>query len=314
MNKLAVLIPSFNEEDNLKNTISIIQKKIDDLIKINLISKDSLIVIIDDGSTDDTWDTLKKLKKKFTNLKALKLSKNYGHQVALFAGIKEFKNSCDFSISIDADMQHDINKFKELVSFYKKKYDIVIGISDRRTDNFFKKFTASIFYKILNLISSSKIEPHHADFRLLSSKVMNEISKYENKNIFLRGIIAKLNFKTKNINYILKERKIGKSKYSFSKMLQLALDGVTSQSTYPLRIATITGFIILIFCFISSIMVFYNHFINKNTIPGWATIVLPIYFLGGVQIFILGIIGEYIAKIYKEVNKIPSYSILEILD
>ncbi len=314
MKKLSVLIPAYNEQDNLRNTISEVQKKIDELISLSLISKDSFIAIIDDGSTDKTWSTLQELKHKFINLKALKLSKNCGHQIALFAGIREFSNLCDFSISIDADMQHDINKFEELIKFFKKNYDIVIAVSDRKTDSFFKKFTANIFYKLLNLISNIKTEPHHADYRLLSKKAMIEVIKYENKNIFLRGVIASLSFEKKIIKYRLRKRKIGYSKYSILKMLKLALDGVTSQSTHPLRIASVAGFIILIFCFISSLMVFYNYYINKNIIPGWATIVLPIYFLGGVQILFLGIIGEYISKIYKEINKSPTYTVLEYIE
>lgn len=314
MNKLAVLIPSYNEESNLIKTLSVTQNKIDELVLKNLISEDSFVAFIDDGSIDNTWLVIKDLKKKFPKLKALKLSRNCGHQIALFAGINEFKNACDFSISIDADMQHDINKFEDLINSFHKNFDIVIAISDRKLDSFFKKITAKIFYKFINFISVSRIEPHHADFRLLSQQAMYEISKYENKNIFLRGLISTLNFNIKTITYNLKERTIGKSKYSFTKMLQLALDGVTSQSTYPLRLSAILGIFIIIFCFFSFILVLIDYFIFKNTVPGWASTIIPIYFLGGVQIFFLGIIGEYISKIYNEVSKSPTYSVLKKIE
>ncbi len=314
MNKLAVLIPSYNESDNLNEIISEVNEKINELIKNNKISKESSIIIIDDGSTDNSWQEIEKIKNKFDNLKAIQLSKNFGHQVALYAGIKEFYNNFDFSISVDADGQHDISKFNVLIDHYYSGNEIVIAVSDRKDDTLFKKITAKFYYKLLNLISSEKIEPNHADFRLISKKVMEEITKYENKNIFLRGIISTLNFNKKVISYSLKKRKLGRSKYSFSKMIKLALDGVTSQSIYPLRLSTILGLIIIIFCFFSSLLVLFEYFVLRNTIPGWTSIIIPIYFLGGVQIFLIGVIGEYIGKIYGELLKNPVYSIIKKID
>ncbi len=312
MIKLAVLIPGYNEEDSVNFTLNAISKKLNEMIKKKMISRNSFIAFIDDGSSDKTWEVINKFKKnKYNNLKALKLSKNYGHQIALFAGIKEFHSQCDCSISVDADLQHDIGLFDKFIEFFKDDFEMVLAISDQKTESFFKIITANLFYKILNFISFSKIEPNHADFRLLSKKSMEEISKHESKSIFLRGLISSLNFKKKIIKYSVKERKFGKSKYTIFKMIRLALDGITSQSTYPLRISSITGFIILLFCFISSITVFYDYYVNQNTVPGWASTIIPIYFLGGVQIFLLGIIGEYIAKIYKEVKKNPTYSITD---
>ncbi len=315
MIKLAILIPGYNEQSTIDFTLDAISKKLQEMIKKKIVSRNSFIAFIDDGSDDHTWKYINKYKKnKKINLKALKLSRNYGHQIALFAGIKEYFNNCDCSISVDADLQHDIGLFEKFIEAYKAGNEMVLGVTDQKTETLFKKTTANLFYKILNIISFSKIEPNHADFRLLGKKSMKEISKYESKSIFLRGLISNLKFKKKLIIYRVKERKFGKSKYTIFKMLRLALDGFTSQSTYPLRLSSITGFIILFFCFISSIAVFYDYFVNQNTVPGWASTIIPIYFLGGIQIFLLGIIGEYIAKIYKEVKKHPTYSITDSID
>ena len=307
---LSVVIPCYNESAGLEISINIILQKLQQLVQNNLINKNSFVLLIDDGSKDATWNIISKSAGE--QVKGMKLSNNVGHQKALIAGLHYVTNKCDCCITIDADLQDDLEVLEAMIISFTKGNQLVYGVRNNRdVDSRFKKKTAQLFYGILKLMKIDIIY-NHADFRLASSKVLLEFSKYKETHMFLRGIFPLMGFKSDIIYYQRKDRQQGKTSYSFRKMVRLAIDGITSFSAFPLKLITITGFIVFTGCIIAIIWVIIVIILGKN-IPGWSSITLPMYFLGGIQLLALGIIGEYVNKIFEESKKRPLYHIEEII-
>ncbi|WP_297950364.1 glycosyltransferase family 2 protein [uncultured Campylobacter sp.] len=311
--KLAVIVPCYNEEQVLYETTKRLSAVLEDLISKNKIKKDSFILYIDDGSGDNTWSIIKSLATQNLLVGGVKLSKNKGHQNALLAGMEHVEGKCDCLISIDADLQDDIVVIRDMIEKYLDGNEIVYGVrSNRDSDSFFKKITAEYFYKIMGIFGVELVY-NHADYRLISSNVNTCFLKFQETNLFIRGIIPSMGFKTDKVYYIRLDRFAGESKYPLRKMLAFAWDGITSFSVVPLRFITLIGFIIFLGSLVMGGGVVYSAIIGK-TIQGWASTVLPIYFIGGIQLMSLGIIGEYIGKIYKETKRRPRYFIEDIVD
>ena len=310
--KLAIIIPLFNEEEILSKSIHRFCAKLDELKQKNIINKNSFIVFVDDGSVDSSFGILQDCINE-NNIIALKLSKNVGHQNALLAGLQYVRDKCDCAISIDCDLEQDIDKIDEFLAHFKNGCDIVFGVrKDRFSDGFFKKYSSVFFYKTMEILGV-KVIKNHADYRLLSNKALRFLDEFKEVNLFLRGIVLEIGLKNAIVYFDVKKREFGKSKYSLAKMLTLALNGITSFSITPLRMIFLLGFFI---AFISGIFGIYGIFIaifGDSAVPGWASIVVPVYFLGGIQMLSLGIIGEYLGKVYKESKSRPRYLIDEIL-
>ena len=315
MNKCPILylvIPCYNEEEVLNITTNELTKKMNDLIKKKNISKDSKVLYVNDGSKDNTWNIIKEINKKNKLFQGLKLSRNRGHQNALLSGLMYVKDLCDISISMDADLQDDINAIDEMVKEYKNGSEIVFGVrSSRKKDTFFKRFTAQTYYKLLASLGVN-IVYNHADYRLMSKKALESLSEYNEVNLFLRGIIPELGYKTSTVYYERNKRVAGTSKYPLKKMIKLAIDGITSFSIKPLKMITNLGFIM---GFISLCILIYSlvRKLTGNTVTGWTFTVVSIWFVSAVQMVSLGIVGEYIGKIYSETKRRPRYIIEEIL-
>lgn len=310
---LYIVIPCFNEEKVLPITCEIFLNKLNQLISEKLINEKSKILFVNDGSSDKTWEIIKNLSKKDERYVGISQSKNRGHQSSVLAGMMEVIDKCDICITIDCDGQDDINAMDEMIKAYNKGYDVVYGVRNNRdTDSFFKKNTAELYYKILNLLGGN-IVYNHADYRLLSQRVLKEFSNYKEVNIFLRGMIPLIGFKSTEVYYKRFERKAGESHYPLKKMLALAFEGITSLSIKPIRIISSLGFLIAIFSFIGIIWGIKDYFLGK-TVPGWASMTVILCFLGGIQLISLGIIGEYVGKTYLESKKRPRYIIQERTD
>ena len=299
---LYIVIPCFNEEKVLPITCEIFLNKLNQLISEKLINEKSKILFVNDGSSDKTWEIIKNLSKKDKKYIGISQSRNRGHQSSVLAGMMEVIDKCDVCITIDCDGQDDINAMDEMVKAYNNGYDVVYGVRNNRdTDSFFKKNTAELYYKILNLLGGNIIY-NHADYRLLSQRVLKEFSNYKEVNIFLRGMIPLVGFKSTEVYYKRFERKAGESHYPLKKMLALAFEGITSLSIKPIRIISSLGFLIAIFSFIGIIWGIKDYFLGK-TVPGWASMTVILCFLGGIQLISLGIIGEYVGKTYLESKK-----------
>ena len=305
---LYIIIPCYNEEKVLPITAPLFKQEIMKLINRNIISDKSKIMFVNDGSKDQTWNILCELAKKDDCFLGISQSRNRGHQNAVLAGLMESKDQCDITISIDCDGQDDINAMDSMVEEYLKGNEIVYGVRSRRdTDTFFKRFTAESFYKLLNWMGVEVIY-NHADYRLISSRVLQEFANYKEVNIFLRGMVPLVGFKSTIVYYERHERIAGESHYPLSKMLSLAFDGITSLSIKPIRMITGVGFVIAVLSFIGVLWSFVEYFIGE-TVNGWASMTSLICFIGGVQLLCLGILGEYIGKIYLEVKARPRYII-----
>ena len=308
MKTLYIVIPMFNEEEVIDETTKRLRIKVNDLIKKKIISKDSKVLYVNDGSKDKTWEKITQINKEDKLFTGISLSRNRGHQNALIAGLLTAKNYADVVISMDADLQDDINAIDEMLEKYHNGCDIVYGVrSARKKDTFFKKVTAEGFYKFMKLMGVD-IVYNHADYRLTSKRVLDEFSNFKEVNLFLRGIFPLIGFKTDVVYYERAERFAGTSKYPLKKMLNFAWDGITSFSVKPLRFICVLGFLIL---FISIIIMIYA-FIRKvtgNNVEGWTFITISIWFLGGLQMLSLGIVGEYIGKVYNETKQRPRYII-----
>lgn len=306
---LGIVIPCYDEELVIKETAEKLLAILESLIFNAIIDKTSFIYFVDDGSQDKTWDIILKLHETNPIIRGVKLSKNVGHQNALVAGYTKLAGCVDCLISIDADLQQDENAIPLFIDKYKKGADIVYGVrNNRKTDKMFKKISASIFYDLISYMGVKLIK-NHADYRLVSSRALKAFLEYKEKNIFLRGIFTDLGFKTDIVYFDVRDRFAGKTKYTLKKMVSLCLDGITSFSMEPLRLIAIIGFFIFL---VTGLMIFYiliETLIFKHTVPGWASIVLPIYFLGGIQVLSIGVVGEYIGKIYKEVKARPNFII-----
>ncbi|MBP3305478.1 MAG: glycosyltransferase family 2 protein [Oscillospiraceae bacterium] len=307
---LYIVIPCYNEEDVLPITAPMFLQKIVDLANAGKISRDSRVLFVDDGSKDNTWSIIQSLAKANPNYIGIRQSRNRGHQNAVLAGLMEAKDRCDITISIDCDGQDDINAMDAMVDEYLGGCEIVYGVRSKRdTDTFFKRFTAQTFYKLLRSMGVETVY-NHADYRLVSSRVLQEFASFKEVNLFLRGMFPLVGFKSTSVYYERHERIAGKSHYPLSKMLGLAFDGITSLSVRPLHLIMVLGGIIAALSFIGVIWSVIVALCG-DSVPGWASMTCIICFIGGVQLICLGVIGEYIGKIFLEVKQRPRYIISE---
>ena len=308
MKVLYVVVPCYNEEEVLEETTRQLKEKMESLIKDKKISKESRVMYVNDGSKDNTWKMIEEISEKEKLFTGISLSRNRGHQNALLGGLMTAKNYADIVISMDADLQDDINAIDEMIDKYYEGADIVYGVrSARKTDTWFKKTTAEGFYKFMKMMGAD-IVYNHADYRLASKRVLDELEKFNEVNLFLRGMFPLIGYKTEIVYYERNERFAGEYKYPLKKMLNFAWDGITSFSVKPLRLICTMGFIIL---FISLIIMIYSLIrkITGNTVDGWTFITISIWLIGGIQMISTGIIGEYIGKVYNETKRRPRYII-----
>lgn len=303
---LYIVVPCYNEEEVLGET----SKRLLDLMRRmkeeGILNNKSRICFVDDGSKDKTWEIIDSLAKEHTEISGIKLSVNAGHQNALLGGLMTVKNDCDCTISIDADLQDDIEIIPDMVKDFINGFDVVYGVRNKRTtDTFFKRTTAVAFYKLINMMGV-KIVFNHADFRLMSRRALDALSEFPERNLFLRGMAPLVGFKSNCRYYDRAERFAGESKYPLKKMISFAFDGITSFSVSPIRMISFLGGLV---CVISVIMAAYTLFEKffRDTGAGWASIMMSIWFIGGVNLLSVGLIGEYIGKIYKEVKRRPRY-------
>ena len=302
------VIPCYNEQDCLKETTKRLEAKIAELIKAKKINSSSKIVYIDDGSKDKTWNIIESLDNRVIGIK---LSKNQGHQNALLAGLMYSKDHCDVAISMDADLQDDIDAIDKFIDKYNAGAEIVYGVrSERKKDSFFKRTTALAFYKLMNKFGANTIY-NHADYRLMSKRALEELANFKEVNLFLRGIVPLIGLKTDIVKYKRAERFAGESKYPLKKMVNFALDGITSFSVKPIRLIFFLGLLTSIISFIILIYAIIVKLIGQ-AVSGWTFTICSIWLLGGIQMIALGIIGEYIGKIYSEVKGRPRYIIEKI--
>ena len=310
---LYLVIPCYNEEEVLEETAKQLKKKMNELIADGAVSRESRIMFVNDGSKDNTWDIIQKLHQKDEIFSGVALSRNRGHQNALLAGLMTAKEYADMVISLDADLQDDINAIDKFVEKYYEGYDIVYGVRNKReTDTFFKRNTALAFYKFQAFMGVDAVY-NHADYRLMSKRALDGLEKFKEVNLFLRGIVPLIGYRYTTAAYNRNERFAGESKYPLKKMLAFALDGITSFSVKPIRFVAMTGFLI----FAGSILVIIYSLIRKIfgfTIGGWTFLACSIWLLGGIELLGLGIVGEYIGKIYSGTKQRPRYIIAEILN
>ena len=310
---LYIIIPCYNEEEVLPITCEMFLEKLTSLIGKGKISDDSRILFVNDGSKDKTWDIICGLAERDVHFKGISQSRNRGHQNAVLAGLMDSIDKCDMTISIDCDGQDDINAMDDMVDAYLDGCDVVYGVRSKRdTDTFFKRVTAEGFYKFMSAMGVETVY-NHADYRLLSKRVMKELSKYQEVNLFLRGLIPLVGFKSTSVYYERNERIAGTTHYPLKKMLNLAIDGITSLSVKPLRLIASIGVIVAIISFIGVIWSVVMSLIG-HTVAGWASMTSIICFIGGIQLVCLGVIGEYVGKIYMEVKHRPRYIISERTD
>lgn len=307
---LYIVIPCYNEEKVLPITAPLFLKKIHDLSQAGKISDNSRVLFINDGSKDKTWEIISDLAESDPHYIGISQSRNRGHQNAVLAGLMESKDVCDITISIDCDGQDDINAMDEMVDAYLDGCEVVYGVrSKRTTDTFFKRFTAEGFYKLMNWMGAEVVF-NHADYRLISSRVLQEFANFKEVNIFLRGMVPLVGFKSTSVYYERAERIAGESHYPLKKMLALAFDGITSLSVKPIRMITGLGVCVSILSFLGVIWAVIMSLLNR-TVSGWASTICIVCFMGGVQLICLGVIGEYIGKIYMETKQRPRYIISE---
>lgn len=305
---LYIVIPCYNEEAVLPVTNTLFLGKVNELIAAGEIAEESRILFVDDGSRDKTWDIIAQLHGQDVHFEGLKLSRNRGHQNALLAGLMTAKTYADITISIDCDGQDDIDAMNGMLHEYKDGADIVYGVRAKRdTDTFFKRFTAESFYKILSLFGAEVVF-NHADYRLMSRRALEGLSEFREVNLFLRGLIPLVGFKSSSVYYDRKERIAGESHYPLSKMLSLAFNGITSLSVRPLKMITGLGFFISVISFLAVVVTVIIKLIGF-TVQGWTSLLCAVFLLGGIQIFCLGVIGEYIGKMYAETKARPRYII-----
>ena len=308
MKTIYLVLPCYNEEAVLHETASRLKVKMNQLISENKISKDSRVTFVDDGSKDNTWSIIEELKESDELFAGVKLSRNRGHQNALLAGLMTVKDYCDAAISLDADLQDDINVIDKFIDRFIDGCDVVYGVrSDRKTDTVFKRTTAQGFYKVMKLLGVD-IVYNHADYRLMSKRALDALEEFEEVNLFLRGIVPLIGYKSDVVLYERNERFAGESKYPLKKMLSFAFEGITSFSVKPIKLILNIGLIMF-----TTSLLFLIYFIALwclgKTVEGWATIVVSIWMLGGIQLLCLGVIGEYIGKIYIETKKRPKFII-----
>ena len=308
MKKISIIVPCFNEKENL----SFLNQKLQEVFLNQPKEKYNFrIVFINDGSSDDTLTEIKELKRQFTNIDFISFSRNFGHQQAIKAGIDHV--NADATITMDADMQHPPHLIPELIKKWEEGYAIVNSKRfDSKNQSFMKKFTSRSFYALLNKLSYVKIESGTADFRLLDKKVIEQLRNLNEQNLFFRGVIPWLGFNQYTINYYPDERKYGKTKYTAKKMISLAITGITSFSIKPLRISIFVGLFLSVIAIVYMLYALYIGFFTDKAIEGWTSVIVSVLFIGGLQLLMLGILGEYIGKIFIENKKRPNYIIDQI--
>lgn len=309
--QLSIVVPCYNEESVLLETAKRISNLLNDLQEKKKVAPQSMVWFVDDGSQDRTWQLIEELSKTHTNVRGIRLSRNRGHQNALLAGLL---NACgDVLVSVDADLQDDLTAIEQMLDAYQLGHDIVYGVRKcRNSDTFFKRFTAEGYYRILAKMGVD-IVFNHADYRLMSRRTIEALRCYQEVNLFLRGIIPQMGYPSTNVFYDRAERFAGESKYPFRKMLAFGWQGITSFSTAPLRMITGLGLLISFGSFIITMWAVYVKLFSNLTVPGWTSTVVPIYLLGGIQLLCIGIIGEYLAKIYMETKRRPPFFIDKII-
>ena len=312
-NTLYIVVPCYNEEEVLPETSKRLRAKLEGLMQAEKISPDSRILFVNDGSKDKTWELISRLHADCPLFCGVDLSRNRGHQNALLAGLMTAKDRADMVISMDADLQDDIDAVDAMVDKYLEGVDIVYGVrSSRKTDTFFKRFTAEGFYRLMNAMGAESVF-NHADYRLMSKRALEGLAQFKEVNLFLRGIVPMIGYRSDVVEYERGERFAGESKYPLKKMLAFALEGITSLSVKPLRLITGLGFLVFV---ISIIMIVYNvvRWAAGATVPGWASLSCSVWLMGGLILLSLGVVGEYIGKIYMESKERPRFIIREVLE
>jgi glycosyltransferase involved in cell wall biosynthesis len=309
--RLSVVVPCFNEQEVLPETARRLRARLDLLIESGKIRADSQVVLVDDGSQDRTWELIRDQHRQDARVRGLKLSGNRGHQIALVAGL--FTAEGDAIVSVDADLQDDLAAIEAMVDEYRNGYDVVYGVRRKRTaDTFLKRVSAKSYYRLLALLGV-RIVHNHADFRLLSRRAIEALKQYSEVNLFLRGLVPLIGFKSTSVLYDRAERFAGESKYPLRKMLALAADGVTSFTAFPLRVIAVLGVLVSFLSVAMMMWVLWVKLFTTLAIPGWTSSVIPVYFLGGIQLLSIGILGEYVAKLYSEAKRRPRYFVEEWL-
>ena len=312
MKKLIIIVPCYNEEEVLTWSAEQLLSVLNDLICKGKISDGSRVLFVNDGSRDKTWKIIAGLVKEDRHFSGINLASNVGHQNALLAGIETVKDSCDISITVDADLQDDISVMEEMIDLYNDGAQIVYGVrNDRKTDSAFKRITAQGFYKFMKFLGVDTVY-NHADYRLMSNKAMNQLLLYKERNMFLRGIVPKIGYKTANVYYERKKRTAGESKYPLKKMLSFAWDGITSLSIKPISYIMLLGLLVVLASVIAFLYILVSYILGRAN-AGWPSLMASIWFLGGLQLFSIGIIGQYIGKTYIESKERPRYNIEEYL-
>ena len=314
MYKLAIVVPCYKEEEVLEICSEALRGVLNDLAAKGKITEDSFVMFVNDGSKDRTWELIESEQAKHpVQVKGVNLAGNVGHQYALTAGLLVAKDMCDISISIDADLQDDVAVIEDMVDAYYAGNDIVYGVrNDRSTDTFFKRATAQGFYKFMEVMGVKTVY-NHADFRLMSKRALEHFSKFKESNLFLRGMMPLIGYNTTSVYYSRKERVAGESKYPLKKMLALAFNGITSFSVKPISLILSLGVGIIVLSILAAAYSLIVHYMG-NTVPGWTSLMLSIWLLGGLQLFAIGLVGMYIGKIYMEVKERPRYNIEKILN
>ncbi len=309
---LAIVVPCYKEEAVLHETHKRLSQLLDHLIEEKQIASDSYILYVNDGSTDQTWPIIQDLYQHESYACGLNLAGNVGHQNALMAGLELVKDHCDIAVSIDADLQDDILVIPEMVCRYQEGYDIVYGVrKERKTDTWFKRETAQAFYRLMNMMGVKTVY-NHADYRLMSKRALQQLARFRERNLFLRGLVPLIGYQTTCVYYNRSKRLAGESKYPLKKMLDFAIDGITSFSVKPVRMIFWLGCVFILVGIGVTIWTLYTHYIH-DTVPGWASLIISIWVVGGFILAALGIVGEYIGKIYIEVKDRPRYNIEKTL-
>ena len=314
MHRLAIVVPCYNEEEVFPETSKRLTEVLKELIEKKKIAEDSFALYVNDGSRDRTWELIEQEYSANPYACGLKLAGNVGHQNALLSGLTYVKEYVDISISIDADLQDDVNVIEEMVDKYIEGYDVVYGVRNNRdTDTFFKRNTALAFYKMMQLMGVKSVY-NHADYRLLSKRAMEQLTLYKEQNLFLRGIVPLIGYKSTSVYYKRAERFAGESKYPLKKMISFAVDGITSFSTKPLSLIVGLGFILVICSVIGVLYILIRSLLGDSTlVQGWSSLMISIWLIGGVQLLCLGVVGEYIGKIYMEVKERPRFNVETVL-
>lgn len=313
MDRLAIVVPCYNEEEVLKIASKALREVLDDLVKKGKIGKDSFVLFVNDGSKDRTWELIEEEHAAYPEqIFGVKLAGNVGHQFALTAGLITAKDLSDVTVSIDADLQDDVAVIEEMIDKFHEGKDIVYGVrKERKTDTFFKRTTAQGFYKVMDMMGVKTVY-NHADFRLMSKRAVEQFSLYKETNLFLRGMVPLIGYQTDCVYYDRKERVAGESKYPLKKMLALAFNGISSFSVKPISMIFGLGMLIVFVSILAAIYALISYF-SGHVVAGWTSLILSIWFLGGVQLLAVGLVGQYIGKIYIEVKQRPRYNIEKVL-